>query len=109
MPNEGTTLPRNPCRYCVAAVVYNGKHVPNYTIECQQCENEKAHKAYLESKRMFTAGEPIRTMSQLLKQEWVVWHGHTKHIEMFKSMSIRTVEQFLKNGAFREAIKKEKE
>ena len=100
---------RNPCQYCVAAVVYKGKHLPNYTVECHQCEHNKAHNAYLESKRMFTAGEPITTMEELLQQEWVIWHGATKHIEMFRSMTVRTVEMFLKNGAFRKAIRKESE
>ena len=109
MANAVAKLSRNQCQYCVAAVVYKGKHLPNYRVECQQCEHKKAHKAYLESKRMFTAGEPITTIEELLQQEWVIWHGATKHIEMFRSMPVRTVEKFLKNGSLKKAIKKEKE
>lgn len=97
----------NPCRYCVAAIEYKGRHSPSFTVECQTCKNWTEHKAYLDSQKKFTAGEPITTWDELFKQTWVIWHGHTKHIEMFRSMTVRTVEMFLKNGAFREAIRKE--
>lgn len=59
------------------------------------------------SKRKFEAGEPITDLQTLLSQEWVIWHGQTKNVEMFRSMTIRTVEQFIKNGAFRKAERKE--
>ena len=97
----------NPCRFCVVAIEYKGRHSPSYGIQCQECQYRKEHKKYLESKRKFKAGDPIKSLSELLEQEWVIWHGHTKHIEMFRSMSIRTVEMFLKCGAFKKAIKKE--
>lgn len=101
------TLSKNPCRYCVAAIEYKGRHSPSFTVECQQCQYRKEHEEYLESKRQFKSGDPIKSMSELLKQEWVIWHGHTKHIEMFRSMSVRTVEMFLAHGAFKKAIRKE--
>ena len=101
-------LSRNPCRFCVLAYEYNGRHIPSFTnVECQTCKNKEDHRAYLESKRMFTPEKPITTMEELLKQTWVIWHGSTKHIEMFRSMPVRTVEMFLNNGAFRKAIRKE--
>ena len=56
---------------------------------------------------MFIPGEPITSLEDLLKEDWVIWHGHTKHIEMFRSMSVRTVEHFIENHAFRKAIRKE--
>ena len=98
---------RNPCRYCIAANEYKGRHSPSYGIQCQECQYRKEHEKYLESKRQFKAGDPITSFPELLKQEWVIWHGHTKHIEMFRSMSLRTVEMFLKHGAFKKAIRKE--
>ena len=101
------TLSKNPCRYCVAAIEYKGRHSPSYGVQCQECKYRKEHEAYLESKRQFEAGDPIKSLSELLEQEWVIWHGHTKHIEMLRSMSIRTVEMFLKCGAFKKAIRKE--
>lgn len=101
------SLSRNPCRYCVVAIEYKGRHSPSFTIECQTCKNREEHIAYLDSQRKFIPGEPITTWDELFKQTWVIWHGSTKHIEMFRSMSVRTVEMFLRNGAFREAIRKE--
>ena len=71
------------------------------------CGNRKEYNRHLESKRMFEPGDPITELSELLNQEWVIWHGRTKHIEMFRSMPVRTVEQFIKNGAFRKAVRKE--
>lgn len=101
------SVTRNPCRYCVAAFVRKNSHLPSLKNECLTCQYQKEHREYLESKRMFEPGDPITELSELLKQEWVIWHGRTKHIEMFRSMSVRTVEQFIKNGAFRKAVRKE--
>lgn len=103
------SVTRNPCRYCVAAFrdKRTGHHRPNFTVECQLCGNRKEYNRHLESKRMFEPGDPITELSELLKQEWVIWHGRTRHIEMFRSMSVRTVEEFLKHGTFRKAIRKE--
>lgn len=101
------TLSKNPCRYCVAAIEYKGRHSPSFVVECQQCEYRKKHEEYLESKRQFASGNPITSLPELLEQEWVFWHGRIKHIEMFRSMSVRTVEMFLAHGAFKKAIRKE--
>lgn len=100
-------LSHNPCRYCVASFEYKGRHSPSFTVECQQCKNRKEYNEYLNSKRMFVPGEPITSLEDLLKEDWVIWYGHTKHIEMFRSMSVRTVERFVENHAFRKAIRKE--
>ena len=62
---------------------------------------------YLHTQRKFTEGVPITTLEELLKQEWVMWHHSTKHIEVFKSMQLRIVLKFLERGAFKEAIRKE--
>jgi len=77
--------------------------------ECSSCEWRKEHKQYLQSKRQFIPGEPITDLNTLSEQEWVLWYGCTKHIEVIKSMTLRTVLMFLKKGAFCKAIKREKE
>ena len=102
-------MTKNPCRTCESSTfdTYTKHYVPSITCQCLQCEKWRKHKEYLKSKRKFTRGDPIATLDELLKQEWVIWHGYTKHIEMFRSMSIRTVEHFLRNGAFYKAIRKE--
>ena len=79
------------------------------SIECSSCEWRKEHKQYLQSKRQFIQGEPITDLNTLSEQEWILWYGHTKHIEVIKSMTLRTVLMFLKKGEFYKAIKREKE
>lgn len=102
-------IKQNPCRYCTKAFEYRGRNSPSHSIECDNCENIKAHKKYLESQRKFVEGEPITSLAELLEQEWVMWYHSTKHIETFKSMPLRAVVMFLDNGAFRKAVRKESE
>lgn len=98
----------NPCRYCYLAMSYNGKHFANYTKkECCSCENRKKHRDYLDSKRKFSRGKTITNLDDLLKCEWVLFHGSTKHVEVIKSMPLRTVLMFLRCGAISEAVKKD--
>lgn len=98
---------QNPCRYCSSATTYKNRHFPG-KIECyRQCEYRKQHLAYLETRRKFTEGEPINTLEELLSQEWVMWNHQTRHIEMIRSLPIRTVEYLLRNGALRRAIRRE--
>ena len=85
---------QNPCRYCALAFVYKGKHIRSNAAECLKCENIKRHNEYLQSKRKFEEGEPIASI---------------KHIEMFKSMTLRSVLNFINMGAIRKAVRKEKE
>lgn len=102
-------MKQNPCRYCVKSFERHGRHSPSYSIECGNCENINKHRRYLESQRKFIEGEPITMLEELLNQEWVMWYHSTKHIETFKSMQLRTVLIFLDKGAFRKAIRKERE
>lgn len=100
----------NPCRYCALSVNLNGKHCSRYSSEeCAKCENIKKHREYLLSQRKFAEGEQITNIEEFLKQEWVMWYHSTKHIEVFKNMQLNLVLKFLKNGAFRKAIRKESE
>mgnify|MGYP007096270352 FL=1 len=99
---------RNPCRYC-ASSYYDKRTKPALKPECSSCEWRKEHKYYLQSKRQFIPGEPITDLNTLSEQEWVLLYGHTKHIEVIKSMTLRTVLMLLKKGEFCKAIKREKE
>lgn len=92
------------------SVNLNGKHCSRYSSEeCAKCENIQKHREYLLSQRKFAEGEQITSIEELLKQEWVMWYHSTKHIEVFKNMQLNLVLKFLKNGAFRKAIRKESE
>lgn len=100
-------LKQNPCRYCALATEYKGKHTPSWNEKCKDCTNLRKHKNYLHTQRKFAEGTPITTLEELLKQEWVMWYHNTKHIEVFKSMQLRTVLRQLEVGAFKTAIRKE--
>lgn len=63
-------MKQNPCRYCALSYEYKGKHYQG-SKECRQCENIKKHKEYLKSQRKFEIGEPIKTLDELLEQEWL--------------------------------------
>ena len=102
-------MKQNPCRYCALSTEIFGKHYSSHLEQCIDCENLKKHKEYLKARRKFVEGELITDLSELLEQEWVMWHHQTKHIEAFKSMQIRIVLRWLEMGAFRKAIRKESE
>lgn len=97
---------RNPCRYCAKAhydVVRNRMH-QSFAEECFDCKWLREHDQYLQSKRKFKAGERIKDFPSLIEQEWVIFSGKTKHIEAIKSMTLRTVLNFIKMGLFYYAI-----
>lgn len=64
---------------------------------------------YLQSQHKFTVGEPITSLDELLNQEFVFWGDKTRHIEVIKSLMLRTVLKGINNKWFYKAIKKESE
>lgn len=66
------------------------------------------HREELQKRRMFTQGEPITTLDDLLKETWVIWYGRTMHIKAVLNRQTRLVLDDLKNGRIYKAIKKEK-
>ena len=97
----------NPCRYCALSTIYKNKYRPGWSKECYTCQNLKIHKEYLRTQRKYEDGELITNIQDLLKETWVMWHGRTKHIEMFKSMPLRVVINFINSGSIRKAIPRE--
>lgn len=102
---------KNPCRYCTSSFYdeRTGHRIPSFKPECNHCVWKNEHKQYLQTKRKFAPGEAIKDINTLLEQEWVMFGGRTKHIEVIKSMPIRTVLMFLEHKSFAKAIRKEKE
>lgn len=107
---EGAFIKQNPCRYCVLADEYKGRHFPSlYLDKCLACEHRKRHNAYLKSQRKFEIGKPIKTIDELLEQEWIMWDDRLTHIEVIKSLQLRFVLKALKNNWFMKAIRKNTE
>lgn len=101
-------MKQNPCRYCALSTEYKGRHSPLWKKECWECEPYQKHKEYLQSQRKFTEGEQITTLEELLKQEWVMRHQTTKHIEVIKHTQLANVLNWIERVAFHKAIKKRK-
>lgn len=101
-------MKQNSCRYCALSYEYKGKHYKG-SLECEHCENIKKHREYLKSQRKFEVGEPIKTLNELLEQEWVMWGNKTTHIEVIKNLQLRFVLKALENNRFCKAIRKNME
>lgn len=101
---------RNPCRYCASSFLdkRTGYSIPSFKPECKQCTWRNEHMQYLQSKRKFKPGELIKDLETLLEQEWIILGTTTRHIEVIKSMSLRTVLKFLDLGWIKYAIKNDK-
>ena len=100
-------MKQNPCGYCGISTVIKGKHYPSYKEPCRDCESLKKHREYLESNRKFERGEQIKDIEELLETEWLIFHGTTKNVEVFKSMQLRTVLNFIQSGCLYKAVRKE--
>lgn len=100
---------QNPCRYCSSSVDIKGKHFASFSEKCWECDYKKQHMEYLKKNRKFEEGEPITSLEELMKQEWVMWYHNTKHIEVIKHTQLLTVLRWLEDGAFHKAIRKESE
>lgn len=100
---------QNPCRYCSSSVDIKGKHFASFSEKCCECDYRKKHMEYLKKHRKFDEGEPIMSLDELLKQEWVMLYHITKHIEVIKNAQLSTVLKWLENGAIHKAIRKESE
>lgn len=57
--------------------------------------------------RIFEVGDEIKSISELMENDWVILIDKPKHIEVIKSMTYRTIERFIKNGFIKKAIRKE--
>lgn len=76
-------------------------------LKCISCEKLRNYEAYKESKRLFVAGEVITEFGDLLRQDWVMMFGRSKHIEIIKNFQFGHVVRLLEGDAFRYAIRKD--
>ena len=107
MKRRNNFMRENPCRYCALHIRYKNHYGHGRSNECYVCQNLKLHKEYLKTQRKYEVGESITNIQDLLKETWVMCHGRTKHIEIFKSMPLRVVMGFLNSGSIKKAIPRE--
>jgi hypothetical protein len=77
--------------------------------ECFKCENLAKHQEYLNKHRKYEKGEQIKSLDELLQQEFVMWFNHTRHIEFIKNWQFNSILKQLENGKLYKAVKKEEE
>lgn len=56
------------------------------------------------TKRRFEKGNPITSLDELYKQEWVMWGDSPRHMGFVGSMQLRTVARLMGYGYFSYAI-----
>jgi hypothetical protein len=66
------------------------------------------HREELEKRRMFSQGEPITTMEDLLKETWVIVYGRTWHIKAILNWQTKIILSDLEKGYIYKAVRKEK-
>lgn len=96
----------NPCRKCEFCFIYKNRHYPNNSA-CLCCDKRKKYEKYKLDRRMFVEGDVINTIDELLEQEWVMWHGITKHIEVIKHLPLSNIIGLIEGGYLRKAVRKE--
>lgn len=99
-------IKKNPCRYCALAFEDRyGRHYPSFQKSCK-CKNRISYEEFLKTKRIFEAGEIIKDFETLMQQDFVIWHGMTRHREFIMSNQTRIVKKWLDDNSIRKAIKK---
>lgn len=71
------------------------------------CNNMVKYNAFLESKRIFSKGNPITSLDEFSKQEWVFIYGKPRHMGFAHSQQFRTILNSIKTGCIFYAIRKE--
>ena len=99
-----------PCRNCILSCVdSNGKSIPCIG----KCENFYLHLTYLQQKRKYVPGKRIKTLNELMKQEFVFMgnsvYSHPKHISVIRNLSYACLENWIRFGRFYTAEKNHQE
>lgn len=66
----------------------------------------RKHREELDKRRMFTCGETITSIDELLKETWVICYGRTWHIKALVNLQLRCVLGWLEAGHICKAIRK---
>lgn len=111
---------KKPCNNCKHAKSYqysSGK-IHYYcgiwiydNIACRNCERRQKYEDFLESRRQYTRGKRIESVSEYLAlkeqgQSLFYWGNKIRHFGWLESLQFRTLVSVIKNGDFYMAIKK---
>lgn len=75
-------------------------------VICDDCVPMQQYEAYLEKRRKFRKGEPIKSFDEAITQEWVYIFGKPKHNAFVISLPVRTLRMCVQRGGVFYAIRK---
>ena len=67
----------------------------------------KKHREQLDKRRIFSQGEKITSLEELLKETWVICYGRTWHIKALMNLQLKCVLGWLEAGHIYKAIRKD--
>ena len=67
----------------------------------------KKHREQLDKRRIFSQGEKITSLEELLKETWVICYGRTWHIKALMNLQLKCVLDWLEAGHICKAIRKD--
>lgn len=79
---------------------------------CRDCEKRKKYEEYLESRRQYRQGEPIKSVDEYFHlkengESLFYFRDSIRHYKVIESLQFRTFMSFLNHGYICRAIKKQ--
>lgn len=118
---------KKPCNKCEYASTYkypsgrinyhpgfykfvNGKL--NCDTPCRDCEKHKKYNEYLESRRRYVKGEPVKSVNEYLKlkhngETLFYWRDSIRHFGWLESLQFRVLANSIENGCLYKAVLKQ--
>ena len=109
--------PCNKCEHSYSYKVPSGQTRYDYQMWgdhkeiCRDCEKRKKYEEYLESRRQYRQGEPVKDLYEyfsLIKngETLFYWRGAIRHYRILESLQFRTFVDLIRRGSIYRAIKK---
>lgn len=103
-----------PCNGCEHAMEHTGlkrkHHYPWNKEFCDKCEKYKDYQTYLEKRRIYIKGKPIKSIAQfdehIIKDGIVYWENKPYHAGWFCSMPYKVIVNAIKSGYVFVAVRK---
>lgn len=110
--------PCNKCEHSYSYKVPSGQTRYDYQMWgdhkeiCRDCEKRKKYKEYLESRRQYRQGEPIKSIDEYFHlkesgESLFYFRDSIRHYKVIESLQFRTFVSFLNHGYICRAIKKQ--
>lgn len=110
--------PCNKCENSSSYILPSGttRYYPQtfgyYAIKCRECEKYKKYEEYLQSRRKYLMGKPIKSLEEYfaLKEKGeslFYWRGAIRHFKVLECLTFSTFVDLINHGNLYRAIKKQ--